>query len=244
MNKTKVIYFQLLFCILFVLITVLFAPNASAHLWQGLQRSNSYDDNWTVNAPSMSTHYDSLPTFCYLDDGGSDIWLSKELSNVQMQDSIGFFSFQQQVEIFLDGETVYRFVPTSYARSKTPGNKWNFLPLDETANGKTLTIHIYQCYGPGRVTVPDFYYGSQSGIMLNYLAKELPRTYFSLAMVFVGCLLCIFHTLKRNSTLVGDSLKWLALFAIFRGTWSYIEFNTYSLYAPQRLFLVKFTEAL
>lgn len=155
-----------------------------------------------------------------------------------------FFSFQQQVEIFLDGETVYRFVPTSYARSKTPGNKWNFLPLDETANGKTLTIHIYQCYGPGRVTVPDFYYGSQSGIMLNYLAKELPRTYFSLAMVFVGCLLCIFHTLKRNSTLVGDSLKWLALFAIFRGTWSYIECNTYSLYAPQRLFLVKFTEAL
>ncbi|MBQ7358850.1 MAG: GGDEF domain-containing protein [Lachnospiraceae bacterium] len=197
-----------------------------------------YTNGWVADDHTSAFYYDTLPTFCPVANNGKDIWLSKQLSDVTNDDCIGFFSFQQQVNMYLDGEEVYSFVPAPYVKSETPGNRWNFLPLDASANGKTLTIHIYQCYGEGKITIPTIYYGTQTGIMLNYLSKELPSTYLSIAMMFVGVLLLIFHMLKRNSILLGDSLKWLALFALFRGIWSYIEGNTYSFFVETRLLLV------
>lgn len=53
--------------------------------------------------------------------------------------------------------------------------------------------------------------------------------------MLVGCLLLILHTLQRRNLAIGDSVKWLALFAIFRGLWSYIEGNTYSFFVPELL---------
>ena len=237
MKKKRLIYFQICFYLLFMFIIILFAPDSSNHLWQGLHDCSVYDTNWQVSSLYDTIEYEHLPTFHYLKDGRQDIWLTKTLSSVSDNDCIGFFSFQQRVQITLGGEEIYSFVPTSYANSQTPGNKWNFIPLTEEDNGKELTIHIHQCYIDGRVTLPTFYYGSQAGIMLNYLSDELPRIYLSLAVILVGCLLGIFHVMKRNSTIIGDSIKWLALFAIFRGIWSYIESNTYSFFVSRLLMI-------
>lgn len=237
MKKSTFIYSQILFSFLFIVMSILFVPNASANLWQGLHDCTVYNGNWQIESPSASASYDTLPTFFHLENQGQDIWLSKELNNISSGDCLGFFSFQQQVHIMLDGEEVYKFVPPSYIKSQTPGNKWNFLPLDASDNGKTLTIHIHQCYNRGRVTIPTMYYGSQVGITLNYLATELPHAFLSFAMVFIGILLSIFHLLKRNSTIVGDSIKWLALFALFRGLWSFIESNIYSFFVSRLLLI-------
>lgn len=237
MVKTRAIYIEILFFFLFVLITVFFIPLASSNQWQGLKDCAVYEGDWQVDTTTDHAYYYKLPTFYYPEQDGQDIWLSKNLMNISDGDCIGFFSFQQQVDIMLDGEKVYSFVPPSYTKSQTPGNKWNFLPVNASDNGKQLTIHIHQCYTKGRVTIPTIYLGTQSGIMLDYISTVNPRIYLSIATLFVGCLLGIFHLLKRNSTYVGDSLKWLAFFALFRGLWSYIESNTYSFFVP-RLLLV------
>ena len=237
MKKRRSIYLQILFYVLFIAATLLFIPNSSADLWQGLHNCAVYDEGWTIDSRTSTYTYDALPTFCYIESEGQDLWLTKTLSNVKDDDCLGFFSFQQQIHVALDGEEIYKFIPAPYANSETPGNKWNFIPLNADDNGKTLTIHIYQCYANGRVTVPTMYYGTQAGIMLNYLSAELPRIYLSLAMVFVGCLLGLFHLMKHRSTLIGDSIKWLALFAIFRGIWSYIESNTYSFFISRLLLI-------
>lgn len=237
MKKGRAIYFQITFYFLFIILVMLLVPDGSSTLRQGLEDCNLYSDDWTINDEAASFHYSTLPTFYYAPEEGQDIWLSKKLSNVSDDDCIGFFSFEQQLHVFLDDEEIYSFVPANYIKSQTPGNKWNFIPLDESTNGKTLTIHIYQCYSKGRITIPTMYYGTQSGIMLDYLSAQLPSTYLSIAMIFVGILLLIFHALKRNSTLIGDSLKWLALFALFRGIWSYIEGNTYSFFVSRLLLI-------
>lgn len=235
--KRKVIFIQILFCFIYVLASVLFAPNASANLWQGLHDCTIYEGNWQVNSNTFSESYDVLPVFFYPETDEQDIWINKELTGVTNGDSIGFFTFQQQIRISIDGEEIYKFVPPSYIKSQTPGNKWHFIPLDENDNGKTLTIHIHQCYTNGRVTIPTMYYGTQSGITLNYLSVALPRIALSVATIFIGFLLIIFHSLKRNSTLIGDSIKWLALFALFRGLWSFIESNTYSFFVSRLLLI-------
>ena len=237
MNKKKAIYLQILVYILFILIILSFFPNSSAGLWQGLHDCEVYDEGWNIHSLMSSYDYETLPTFCHIESGENDLWLTRTLRDVKNDDCIGFFSFEQQVRISIDGEEIYQFVPSAHSNSLTPGNKWNFIPLDADDNGKTLTIHIKQCYTNGRITIPTMYYGSQSGIMLHYLSGALPAMYLSSAMVFVGCLLCIFHIMKHRSTLVGDSLKWLALFAIFRGIWSCIESNTYSFFISRLLLI-------
>jgi len=235
--KRKVIFIQILFCFIYVLASIIFAPNASANLWQGLHNCTIYENGWQINSNTLSASYDTLPVFFYPEKNEQDIWIKKELSGVTSGDSIGFFTFQQQVHILLDGEEIYHFAPPSYIKSQTPGNKWHFIPLDENDNGKILTIHIHQCYTNGRITIPTMYYGTQSGIALNYLSIALPRVSLSVATIFIGCLLIIFHLLKRNSTIIGDSIKWLALFAVFRGLWSFIESNTYSFFVSRLLLI-------
>lgn len=235
--KRKVIFIQILFCFIYVLASILFAPNASANLWQGLHDCTIYEGNWEIKSNTLSASYETLPVFFYPKTDEQDIRITKELNDITNGDSIGFFTFQQQVRIEIDGEEIYKFTPPSYIKSQTPGNKWHFIPLDENDNGKTLTIHIHQCYMNGRVTIPTMYYGTQSGITLNYLSIELPRIALSVATIFIGFLLIIFHSLKRNSTLIGDSIKWLALFALFRGLWSFIESNTYSFFVSRLLLI-------
>ncbi len=235
--KKRIVLIEIIFCLTFVLASILFAPNASANLWQGLHDCKVYEGNWQVNSNTISASYDTLPVFFYSDETERDIWITKELTGIANGDAIGFFSFEQQVRIMIDGEEIYKFVPPSYIKSQTPGNKWHFIPLDADDNGKTLTIQIHQCYTKGRVTIPTMYYGSQAGITLNYLATALPRICLSISTIFVGCLLLIFHLLKRNSTIIGDSLKWLALFALFRGVWSFIESNTYSFFVSRLLLI-------
>ena len=237
MRKEKAIYTQILCYLLFIICTLSFLPDASKNLWQHLKDCVTYNENWHVETSTQSQDYETLPVFFYAENGGQDIWISKELENIQNDDCIGFFSFQQQVSILLDGETVYEFIPASYANSSTPGNKWNFLPLEETDNGKTITIHIFQCYAKGRVTIPTIYYGTQSGIALNYISSELPLVCLSLAMILFGVLIGFFCILYRRKTPIGQGLPWLALYAIFRGLWGTIESNVYSFFIS-RLLLV------
>ena len=237
MKKTNIIILQIIFFIFFALFTLMFIPNASSNLWQNLKDCSVYNNGWVANSKGSSVYYETLPTFASIKDDGQDIWISKELSDVSNGDCFGFFSFQQQVYILLDGKEVYSFVPSTYANSQTPGNKWNFLPLNEEDNGKVLTVHIYQCYSKGRITIPTMYYGSQSGIVLNYLQMLSSQLYLSLAIVFIGIILLMFHYLKRGQSFMGDSLKWLALFSIFRGIWGYIEGNTYSFFISRLLLI-------
>ena len=56
-------------------------------------------------------------------------------------------------------------------------------------------------------------------------------------IVFIGIILLMFHYLKRGQSFMGDSLKWLALFSIFRGIWGYIEGNTYSFFISRLLLI-------
>lgn len=234
MKKSRAIYIEIIFFFLFVMINVFIVPLTTSQ-WKQLRNCNIYDGNWCISTPTESTYCDSLPTFYHTTDNGKDIWISKTLTNIADGDCVGFFSFQQQIDVLLDDEIIYSFAPSPHQKSQTPGNKWNFLPVNASDTGKTLTIHIHECYIKGRVTIPTIYYGTQVGITLNYLSSVNPRIYISIATILVGCLLGIFHVLKRHRISMNDSVKWLALFAIFRGLWSYIESNTYSFFLPELL---------
>lgn len=237
MRINKAIYIQIISLILLIICTNLFLPDSSANLWQGLKNCTIYNENWTIETTAQSKSYDILPVFFYTDNNEQDIHIHKTLEGVSNGDCLGFFSFQQQIQVFVDHTLIYEFVPTDYSNSRTPGNKWNFIPLNETDSGKIISIHIYQCYSTDRISIPTMYYGSQAGIILNYLAKETPKLYVSLTMILFGILIGILCVSYRRKTEIGKGIHWLALFAIFRGIWGTIEGNTYSFFVSRLLLI-------
>ena len=237
MRKGKAVYIQIFSLLLFIFCTNLFLPDASGNLWQGLNNCNIYNENWTIENARQSQVCDILPVFIYTENREQDIYIHKTLENISNGCCLGFFSFQQQIQVLLDDRIIYEFLPTEYSNSSTPGNKWNFIPLNEEDNGKTISIHIYQCYSKNRVTIPTMYYGTQAGIVLNYLAKATPKLYISLAMILFGVLIGIFCLVYRRKTDIGKGLHWLALFSIFKGIWGTIEGNTYSFFLSRLLLI-------
>lgn len=237
MKKDKIIYIQILVLILFVICSNMLHPAPSDDGWERLTNCKTYNNNWTIETLTQSQDVETLPVFFHTQNNEQDIWISKTLENVKDSDCIGFFTFQQQVSIFLDGKLIYEFVPDDTSNSLTPGNKWNLLPLYEHTNGKTLTIHIYQCYSKNRVTIPTIYYGTQVGIVMSYLFSELRSVAISLGVVLFGALIGLFCLLNTKKTDIIRSLSWLALLAIFRGFWGFLEANLYSFFTSNLLLI-------
>ncbi len=237
MNRSKAIIVQIIFYILFAILVLAFVPNESGNQYQSLKDCRLYEDDWKAWSKSTSQNFDKLPTFYDAKADEQDVWFSKKLVNISENDCIAFFSFQQQVEVFLDDEEVYSFIPNENTRSSTPGNKWNFIPLNKSDEGREITIHIYQCYNKGRITFPDIYIGTQAGIVITYMTVQIPRLYLSVIMIFIGILIGLFTVIKGSKTTLADPLKWLALFSIFRGIWGFIESNTYSFFTDRLLLI-------
>lgn len=237
MQKGKIVYIQILILFLFSIFTILFIPDIHSNLWQGLHSCNIYHGNWVIETANELQSYDVLPSFFYTQNNKQDIYIQKKLDNVTNGSCLGFFSFQQQIQVLLDDQIIYEFLPASYSNSNTPGNRWNFIPLNENDNGKTISIHIFQYYSKNRVTIPTIYYGTQASIVLNYLKKETPGIFISLTVILFGLLIGILCLVYRNKTDMARGLHWLALFAISRGVWGTIEGNTYSFFLPRLLLI-------
>lgn len=110
---------------------------------------------------------------------------------VEEPDTVGFFTFQQQVHVYLDGEEIQHFAPERQQYSRTPGNGWQFVELTGDDVGSTLTICIIQCYGSGRVMVPVLYHGTKDGIIMHYLGRKIPMFLVSMLGVMVGIVLLL-----------------------------------------------------
>lgn len=234
MNRKLVkIYGIQIICVIFVLMS-------GGFFLKGLINHPGYDSHceefrggWRVQSEGEEQEYEELPE--YLSGKQTqEVVLSR---TVEGKDIIGLFAFQQQVYAYLDGEEILRFVPDSSINSKTPGNGWQFVELDEGDAGKTLSIRIVECYGSGRVVIPALYHGTKDGITLFYLKKKIPMLLVSILGVTVGLILLMIWGISGKKLQLGEGLPWLALFSVFIGTWSAIELNIYSFFF-QRLLLI------
>lgn len=192
---------------------------------------NELRDGWKVVQEDGSySSYEKLPEYVKV-DGTSTVTIQREIAEITPEnDTIGFFSFQQQMFVYLDGEEILRFAPEEGSKSKTPGNGWKFVKLNPEDEGKTFSIRIVQCYRKNKVMLPELYSGTQEGIMSAYLKKSLPLFWLSVLGATVGIMILVLCVISGKSLRLGDGLPWLGFFALFRGIWSAIEGNTYSFF--------------
>jgi diguanylate cyclase (GGDEF)-like protein len=237
MKKINIIYIQIAALFIFIAVSLVILPSPeTVNTNTGLNDCVLYNDGWTISTEAGSRTFATLPT-AYRTDNESDVWLTKTITGIENGDCIGFFSFQQQVTVYINGNPVYNFVPDEGSKSLTPGNKWNFVRLTDVDGVCEVSIHIYECYSSSRISIPSIYYGTQSGILLKYLKYESLQLLVSILMIMFGVILGLFCLMYRKKTGFERTLAWLALFAVFRGTWTLIEANVYSFFFDKLLFL-------
>lgn len=234
MNRKIVkIYGIQIVCIIFLLLAGTFFLKGLANHPGYDSRCEEFRRGWKVQWEGGEQEYEELPEYLAKEQI-REIVLSR---TVEGKDTIGLFAFQQQVYAYLDGEEILRFVPDDAINSKTPGNGWQFVELDEKDAGKTLSIRIVECYGSSRVVIPVLYHGTKEGITLSYLKRKIPMLLASILGVTVGLMLLMIWGISGKKLQLSGGLPWLALFAVFIGTWSAIELNIYSFFF-QRLLLI------
>lgn len=187
---------------------------------------------WSLCAEGRTYDYDVLPQY-FVTYHSNEVVLSRE---VQEADTIGFFAFQQQIYLYLDGTEYMRFAPDEGSNSRTPGNGWQFVELEQDDIGKTLSIRIVQCYKKNQVVLPVLYHGSRAGIALSYLKDKLPLFLLSIVGIVVGFMLLLIWGISGKSLQLNKGLPGLAVFAVFIGTWSAVETNIYSFFFQNLLF--------
>lgn len=184
----------------------------------------SYNWDWTVVVHGEVREYDILPEAISLPEDDKELIIKKELpKDLRSVDSIGYYTSHQLSEVYVDGEKVYERKVPEGARSKTPGNCWNFVQLWEEYAGKTLEIHIRSCYGFSNISIPTIYYGSQSEMILRQIkARFLPLVIcfimFSMGMVLVAIWFAIGKKMYFHK-----GVPWLGLFSMHFAIWSAIE---------------------
>ncbi|MCM1273620.1 MAG: GGDEF domain-containing protein [Clostridium sp.] len=231
MKTTKVYGAQIICILVLLLITNTLLSDRFTGNFQHADGCEAFREGWQVYVGDEVRSYDKLPQILST-NGHNEIRLNR---TVQGADTIGLFAFQQQIYVYLDGEEVFRFAPNENVNSKTPGNGWQFIELASYDAGKELSICIVQCYKKNKVNIPVLYHGTKMSITLHYLQSKTFLLVISLIGVMVGLFLLLVWGIAGQSLQLNRGLPWLALFAVFIGTWSVIEANVYSFFFDKLL---------
>ncbi|MDE6025465.1 MAG: GGDEF domain-containing protein [Lachnospiraceae bacterium] len=226
MKTTRVYGAQVICILVLLLITNTLLSGMFTGNFQYADGCEAFREGWQIHVGDEVRSYDKLPQIIST-NGQNDIRLNRTVQGV---DTIGFFSFQQQIYVYLDGEEILRFAPNENVNSKTPGNGWQFIELTSEDAGKELSIRIVQCYKKNKVNIPVLYHGTKMSITLHYLRSESFLLLISLIGVIVGLFLLLICNIAGKRLQLNRGLSWLALFAVFIGTWSAIETNVYSFF--------------
>lgn len=232
MEKVKILKLysiQILFLALAIPLLLIFSKTETGRA--GNIQCEEMRTGWSIlSEDGIVESYEKLPEYVKT-KGDNEIVLQRTLGKIEPDyDTIGFFAFQQQIYVYLDGEEILRFAPEEGAKSKTPGNGWKLIELQPEDEGKTFSIRVVQCYSKNKVMIPALYMGTAEGIMSDYLKGSLPAVWFSVFGAAIGIIILIVCVMSGKNQMLGEGIPWLGLFALFRGIWSAIEGNAYSFF--------------
>lgn len=239
MKVLRVYQVEMLTAILFVVLVCCF--------FKGYEKEKnteyiSYNEGWTCRAGEEMEVWDELPKKVLIPEGKEELTLEKELDEtVDSGNCIGFYTSHQLVQAYIDGELIYEHAVLDYTNSRTPGNCWNYIWLEKEYAGKLLTIHIENCYDSGKVHVPEFYYGSQSAMMMRLIRENGISFLVSVVIFMTGVMLLCSWCLIGKRMNFHKGIPWVGIFAINFSIWSAMETQILAVLFERELLFSKIT---
>lgn len=108
------------------------------------------------------------------------------------KDYLAFYIVHNYAEVRIDGETVYSLTPNENNKiGSSPSSNWVFIPLDQTDNGKDISVTVTPVYKSVVNREIEFMLGTRSDIVLGRLRTDAPQIVLSLLCIFTGIALMI-----------------------------------------------------
>ena len=137
------------------------------------------------------------------------------------QETVVFFSHQQFVEVFQDGEVVYSALKDGGVWGHTPGSGWNFVPIRNGA--KELVVKLTPAYDSVKFEKCTFYKGQELDVFMKIFQGALPAFAASAIIIVLGIALVASWIVIEKRVKIGNSLLYLGIFSIVFGLWSMNE---------------------
>lgn len=205
-------------------------------------QKQSYNEDWTVKIGRSEKTYKELPDKIQLNEAKT-IVLKKQLpEQINSGEAIVFFMGHSIINAYVEDELVYTFdIPQTYEkRSKTPGNTWNFINMEEEYAGKTLTLELKPIYETKTANIPQLIYGDKAKIVSEIVIKKSVPVVISMLLIFIGVALMGVFAFFRERLHLENYIIWLSLFAIVVGAWSFVETQILSLLYAQSVEAAEF----
>lgn len=235
----KALALQILAILIFSVLIVVFWKTDNVS--KNKETFRQYNENWSVELDGNTVEYEVLPD--KLDSlGTGQITLRRRLGDsLENMGSIAFFTSHQLIDVYVNEQQVYQVRPQRMMTSKTPGNLWNFVELEEGYEEGELKIVLTNCYGKGTISIPDFYCGAKDSIELWYIEKQFLPFLISMLIFLIGLALVVVYFTIRKTMAVNESILWLGMFAIPLGVWSGLECQFWTFFTGHTLLLSQLT---
>lgn len=134
---------------------------------------SSFNDNWTIKEENGESVQVTLPVKRQVPAGQELVLENRIPDKFYMNGGIVFRSRQQEVEVYMEEELLYKYPEKELIGQSLPGN-WNFVMLPKDCEGKTLTVKIRSPYQKFSGQIGEVYYGNYSEL-LDFIIKNKPR---------------------------------------------------------------------
>ena len=185
----------------------------------------------------------------WLDDKGNEVDTSKlrDLEGTEIYEEFSIFhSIPEELgegqylcfrsknvflKVYIDGEPVYEpYVPESAVYTKSPGTRWNYVPITSDNAGKQIEIRIIKVYESGRSSIDNLYIGEPARAIMDTISSKMVAFVTCIIMLFVGILLIVADIPINMSTRKNHELSYLGMFAVSIATWCLAETHLLQFY--------------
>ena len=158
---------------------------------------SSFNDNWTIKEENGESVQVTLPVKRQVPAGQELVLENRIPDKFYMNGGIVFRSRQQEVEVYMEEELLYKYPEKELIGQSLPGN-WNFVMLPKDCEGKTLTVKIRSPYQKFSGQIGEIYYGNYSELLDFIIKKQTPIFRMGILIGIAGAVIEVLAVVLRK----------------------------------------------
>ena len=135
------------------------------------------------------------------------------------------------LSVYMDGKLIYEpYVPENRVYTKSPGTRWNYVPISVDDAGKQIEIRISKVYETGSSKIDNLYIGQPARVIMDVIEGKMVAFITCILTMFVGILLMVVDVPINMGSQKNHELLYLGLFSVSVAMWCLAETHLLQFY--------------
>ncbi len=133
--------------------------------------------------------------------------------------------------VYMDGKLIYEpYVPENRVYTKSPGTRWNYVPISVDDAGKQIEIRISKVYETGSSKIDNLYIAQPARAIMDVIEGKMVAFITCILTLFVGILLMVVDVPINMGSQKNHELLYLGLFSVSVAMWCLAETHLLQFY--------------